>query len=268
MTAQSFQIIPVLDVKGGRAVHAKGGHRDHYQPVRSILHPGSDVIALGRAVRSVLGLETVYLADLDAIAGAPPALEIYQQLLALGLCLWIDCGLTDACSADALLESRLSLRESKILSRSERRLSSPAVMLIAGLETLSGPNELHEIVSLVGADRVVFSLDLFDGMPHTASRARWKGTTAFDLADQAIANGSRRLVLLDLARVGSGRGTGTVELLSQIVAAYPGVEVIVGGGIRGIDEVALLKNVGAAGVLLGSALHDGTIGRRELALFD
>ncbi len=141
-------------------------------------------------------------------------------------------------------------------------------MLIAGLETLSGPDELHEIVSCAGPDRVVLSLDLFDGTPRLASRAHWKGATALDLADQAIANGARRLVLLDLARVGSGRGTGTMQLLSQIVAAYPGVDVIVGGGIRGIDEVAVLKNMGASGVLLGSALHDGTIGRRELALFD
>ncbi len=71
-------------------------------------------------------------------------------------------------------------------------------------------------------------------------------------------------MLLDLARVGTGRGTGTAALLPRIGKTHPDVELIVGGGIRGIDEVVELKNLRVAGVLLGSSLHDGTIGRREL----
>ncbi len=124
----------MLDIKGGQAVHAKGGRRDHYQPIRSILHPSSDAIRLSRAIRWELGLETLYLADLDAIAGSPPAYEIYQQLLAQCSCLWIDCGLTDSRSADALLD-----------------LESPAITIVAGLETLSGPRALYETVNRAGA---------------------------------------------------------------------------------------------------------------------
>ena len=69
-----FQVIPVLDLKDGRAVHAKGGRRDHYRPIQSILHPTSDPIALARAFRAGLGLHTLYLADLDAITGSDRAL--------------------------------------------------------------------------------------------------------------------------------------------------------------------------------------------------
>jgi len=39
----------------------------------------------------------------------------------------------------------------------------------------------------------------------------------------------------------------------------------VGGGISRIEEVLALRNAGAAAVLIGSALHDGRIGARELA---
>jgi phosphoribosylformimino-5-aminoimidazole carboxamide ribotide isomerase len=251
MAAQPFQIIPVLDFKGGKAVHAKGGRREYYQPIRSILHPSSDPIQLSRSIRSELGLGTLYLADLDAIAGSPPALEIYQQLLALGLELWIDCGVTDARSADALLV-----------------LQSPVTTLVAGLETLSGPRALRETVNRAGERRVVFSLDLNDGTALTAAHAGWASTDPLELAHEAIAEGARRLLLLDLARVGTGRGPGSVELLAQIREAYPEIELIVGGGIRAIDQVVELKNLGAAGVLLGSSLHDGSIGRRELALVE
>src|SRR5947209_7775724 len=63
-----MRIIPVLDLKAGLAVHAVAGDRAYYQPIRSILHQGSDPIGLARAYRDKLGLSDLYVADLDAIA--------------------------------------------------------------------------------------------------------------------------------------------------------------------------------------------------------
>jgi phosphoribosylformimino-5-aminoimidazole carboxamide ribotide isomerase len=42
------------------------------------------------------------------------------------------------------------------------------------------------------------------------------------------------------------------------------VQLTAGGGISRIEEVLDLRDVGANGVLIGSALHDGRIGIREL----
>ena len=67
------RLIPVLDLKAGRPVHAIGGNRAHYEPLRSILHPaGADPVELARACRDRLGLRELYVADLDAILGAAP----------------------------------------------------------------------------------------------------------------------------------------------------------------------------------------------------
>ena len=66
-----MRIIPVLDLQGGQAVHAIAGDRAHYRPIQSVLHEGPDPIGLARAYRDSLGLRDLYLADLDAIAGAP-----------------------------------------------------------------------------------------------------------------------------------------------------------------------------------------------------
>ncbi len=120
-----LRVIPVLDLKSGNAVHAVGGRRNHYQPVRSLLHASSDPAALARAFRDRLGLRALYLADLDAIAGAPPALRLYRQLADLGLSLWVDAGLRD----DELVPPLLA---------------SGASTLIAGLETLRGPGALTD----------------------------------------------------------------------------------------------------------------------------
>jgi phosphoribosylformimino-5-aminoimidazole carboxamide ribotide isomerase len=248
MTARPFQVIPVLDLKDGRAVHAKGGRRDHYQPIQSILHPSSNPMALAQAFHAILGLATLYLADLDAITGFDRAQDLYRDLIAAGLRSWIDAGVSDGCSAAGLLT----------LDRRE-------VSIVAGLETLKGPRELAEIVKLAGCEHVVFSLDLFDGKPLIAAPEVWKSADPMTLAEEAVAVGIRQILLLELSRVGTGDGLGTGELFRGIRDSHPGVRLYAGGGISRIEEVIDLKHAGAAGVLIGSALHDGRIGARELA---
>lgn len=238
----------MLDLKGGRAVHAVAGRRAYYQPVRSILHASSDPLELARALRVALGLRFLYLADLDAIAGKAADLGLYQDLISIGFHLIVDAGLRDLPSAAPLFA-----------------LDRTSSTIVAGLETLKGPHALAEIMGELGEERTIFSLDLWEGCPRTLAPAAWKSNDPLELARQAIELGVRRLLLLDLARVGTGCGLGTQSLIAQIRAEHPGARVSAGGGISGIEEVIELKNAGAAGVLVGSALHDGRIGRRELA---
>jgi phosphoribosylformimino-5-aminoimidazole carboxamide ribotide isomerase len=247
MTNRSFQIIPVLDLKRGRAVHAVAGRRAYYQPVQSILHASSDPLELAFTLRAVLGLHTLYLADLDAIGGDAPNLALYQQLISSGFDLIVDAGLRDLQSAERMV----------LLDRSSS-------VIVAGLETLESACTLSAIVQAMGADRTIFSLDLDDGRPRKAAQSTWRSHDSFELACAAIENGVRHILLLDLARVGTGRGSGTKGLIERIRARNPEVNVSAGGGISGIAEVLDLKNAGACAVLVASALHDGRIGRPEL----
>jgi phosphoribosylformimino-5-aminoimidazole carboxamide ribotide isomerase len=76
---------------------------------------------------------------------------------------------------------------------------------------------------------------------------------------QAVALGVRRVLILDLARVGVGEGTGTEALCARVTATFPHVEVSAGGGVRGIDELHRLHQSGVQNVLVASALHDGRL---------
>jgi phosphoribosylformimino-5-aminoimidazole carboxamide ribotide isomerase len=247
MTKSSFQVIPVLDLKGGRAVHAVAGRRAHYQPVESILHPGSDPLALAAALRDDLGLRALYLADLDAITGVAPQVRLYQNMIALGFHLIVDAGLRDLRTAERLLA-----------------LDQTSSAIVAGLETLAGPEALREILHAFGAGRIIFSLDLDLGSPRKAEKSTWLSENPLGFAREAIEQGVRQVLLLDLARVGTGRGLGTKGLLAQILAKHPDIQVSVGGGISDASEILELKATGASAVLVASAIHDGRIGRREL----
>jgi phosphoribosylformimino-5-aminoimidazole carboxamide ribotide isomerase len=243
----SIRLIPVLDLKAGRAVRAIGGDRAHYQPLATRLHAGPDPVGVARGFRDALGLREMYLADLDAIAGGPPSRGLYQAIRALGHDLWVDAGIRDRATLAPLLD--------------------PAIgSIVAGLETVRGPSALGEILAAVSADRLVFSLDLRDGAPLIADDApAWGTTDPFALARSAVALGVRRLLLLDLSRVGTGRGTGTLALVASLRALDPDLEISAGGGIADRDDVRRLAQAGASVVLIGSAFHDGRIVAADLA---
>jgi phosphoribosylformimino-5-aminoimidazole carboxamide ribotide isomerase len=246
MLESRFRVIPVLDVKNGQAVHAVGGIRSHYRPLQSRLHPTCDPLELLRAYRDLLGLGELYLADLDAITGKRPHVELYRELAGQDVHLWIDAGLRDQDDLTALLD----------LDRTT---------IVVGLETAAGPLAVGNVLSRTDPTRVVISLDLFDGVARLPPSATWARTDLEGLTREVLELGVQRLLLLDLARVGTGRGTGTGQLLSRLRTAYPGLEVSVGGGISGIDELIAVHNAGAAAALVGSALHDGRIGQEQIA---
>lgn len=244
-----FRVIPVLDVKQGVAVRAVAGDRAHYGPVRSLLHPGSDPVLLARALRRTLGFDELYLADLDAISGAAANVALYHELSTCGLSVWVDAGVRDLDSLGPLLRGEVAT-------------------IVAGLETLRGPAALGAVLDRVGPESLVFSLDLRAGVPLIAEAARWGESDPRALARTALDLGVRRLLLLDLARVGIGQGPGTLPLLAELRSheAGAGIEIIVGGGLSSAVELPALRRAGASAVLVGSALHDGKIGAADLEL--
>lgn len=120
------------------------------------------------------------------------------------------------------------------------------------------------MLAAVGPERLVFSLDLKAGVPWTAAPA-WQGWTAQMIADHVLALGVRRLIVLDLARVGMGEGVATEPLGSILQQSWPDTEFIAGGGVRGLSDVARLEAAGYDAVLVASALHDGRIMPDEVA---
>ena len=242
----SFRVIPVLDVRSGQAVHAVGGVRSHYQPLASILHPSSDPVALARAYHDMLGFRDLYLADLDAIAEAAPDHELYRQLADLPLDLWIDAGVRTADDLNAFRDLRKAT-------------------IVIGLETVRGPDSVRAILDHADPDRVVLSLDLVEMTPRVRDQADWSSDNPLEMARQILDLGVRHLLLLDLSRVGTGRGTGTEGLLSRLREERPDARISVGGGIASMEQILAFRQAGCAAVLVGSALHDGRIGRPELA---
>jgi phosphoribosylformimino-5-aminoimidazole carboxamide ribotide isomerase len=238
-----MQILPVMDLLGGRVVRGVGGRRQEYRPVVSQLTASCQPLDVARAFQTHFGLTGLYLADLEAIAGAEPSWHLYQALHAAGFRLWVEAGVREPPRA--------------------RKLAQTGVGgIVIGLETVSGPEALAEVARAF-PKRTIFSLDLRGGVPMGDASA-WKGTDAFSIAVQALTLGVRRVLVLDLARIGVSAGPGTEELCGRLVTAHPDVEVSAGGGVGGLADLRRLRDCGVRVALVASALHDGVLRRADL----
>lgn len=234
-------IIPVLDVMAERVMRAVGGRRREYRPVESALCDDVEPAAVARAFIEKLGLTQLYLADLDAIEGGEPDWETYRELIALGARLWIDAGLSTLERAGDLAA-----------------LPAEATGIVAGLESLPEPALLAEMLAVVGPERLIFSLDLKAGKP-LARCPRWRDFAPLQIAERALAAGARRVILLDLARVGNAAGAGTEALCRAVRARAPQVELVAGGGVRDRRDLERLAAAGCDAALVASALHRGQL---------
>lgn len=238
-----MRILPVLDVMRGRVVRGVGGHRHAYRPIVSHLTARSLPPETAESIRAAFGWDEFYLADLDAILGGEPAWSIYDDLHESGFRLWVDAGVRQTPRAGELIDAGVET-------------------VVVGLETVDGPEELARMVREFGA-RITFSLDLRDGVPFGERRA-WGGPNAAAIAGQAVRLGVRRILVLDLASVGRGGGTGTRELCARLRQEYPDVEISAGGGVRNRGDLEELRNSGIQYALMASALHDGRLTRADL----
>ena len=238
----SMNIIPVIDLKAGLVVRGVAGRREEYRPIVSQLVSEPSPRAVARALVQRFNFRQVYIADLDAIAGQLPNLRAYQDILACGLTPWIDAGVATVEAAQSLLD----------LGK-----------IIVGLESLRCLAALPRIVDACSAERVVFSLDLKGGRPIT-SIVSWHDASPDEIAVKVMDIGIRRLIVLDLADVGVGQGTGTLGLVERLHARHPQVEITAGGGVRGIDDLRHLATAGCASALVASALHDGRLTPEEV----
>lgn len=232
-------LIPVLDLLGGQVVQGKGGQRALYRPITSALCPDSDPLAVARAFRATYGLSRLYVADLDAIAGKGVALGIYERLIDDGFALLVDAGTRHAEQARPLVAAGIET-------------------IVVGLESLESPEQLGRLVEGFG-ERILFSLDLKEGRPLARAGSTWVTRNADEVLDEGCAQGMRRVLFLDLARVGMEEGVGTEDMARRALAREEGLEVLIGGGIRGEEDLRSARRLGVHGVLLATALHDRRI---------
>jgi phosphoribosylformimino-5-aminoimidazole carboxamide ribotide isomerase len=227
-----MDVIPVIDIKNGQVVHAQGGKRDSYHPIRTPLSATSapdDVVA---GLLRLHPFRSLYIADLDAIEGRPSNLSAIEALAAAhpALELWIDNGMAHVQeAADWLRRTPFCL----VIGSESQHDDSTARAL---------QNEKRVLLSLD------FRGDTFQGPPELQTNASlWPA----------------RVIVMTLARVGSGSGPDRTRI-ADMVSRANGARIYGAGGVRDATDLETIANAGATGVLVATALHHGTLTSADL----
>ena len=229
-----FTVIPALDLKGDAVVHAKSGNRADYRPIESPYGAADDPFAIARGLLSHTASPSLYIADLDAIAGVGNHFELVRGLsYALpDTALWIDAGFSDV--ADCAFWLPLG------------------ATLVIGSESLAGVEDWREIHSAFG-EGVVLSLD-FDAGGRKGPDALFDDASLWPL----------RVIAMDLSRVGTDQGPDR-DGIKSLVGMASGRAIFAAGGIRDAHDLEAIAALRAHGALLATALHRNAVTQNEIA---
>lgn len=242
----TMRIIPVMDIKGGMAVRGIAGQRETYRPIVSSIAADSTPASVGVAYRQ-LGFSELYVADIDAITGREPSSTVYSMLEKMGFRLWIDAGIGDRRSAEKLAI-----------------LAQRGHIIILGLESLADSSQLPKMLGTLERCHLAFSLDLLNGCP-ICHCLQWRNYSAAKIAYEVVQLGVSRLIVLDISKVGTGRGLSTLALCQEFREKWPKMELITGGGASSGEDLHQIAAAGCDGALVASALHDGRLTEQDIA---
>lgn len=216
-----MQIIPVLDLKGGQVVRAAGGQRGDYRPIITPLSASAEPIEVACGLRGLYPFNTFYVADLDAIDGGTTNSFLLEGIPET----WLDAGFSDEHAVRAALKK-------------------PGCHAVIGTESQIDTALLQHFH---GNPRIILSLDFFaDG---------YRGPQTILGQPQLWPD---RIIVMTLAKVGSAAGP-DMERLRSVRDLAGDRKVYAAGGIRDEGDLQMLMELGVAGALIASALHDGLL---------
>lgn len=226
-----FEIIPCIDIQGGRVVRLQGGDPDREtvyfeRPIDAARHWAAG------------GCARLHLVDLDAATGRGGNGEILADLAREVTCrVQVGGGIRDLATARWWLE------------RVER--------VILGTAAIEKPELVDALLADYGPERVVVSVDAKGGRVAVKGWAELSEVPATDLARRVAAQGVTHVIYTDVARDGTLRGVDP-EPVREMRAAFPHV-LLAGGGVASDDDLALFESLGLQGAIVGKALYEGRI---------
>jgi phosphoribosylformimino-5-aminoimidazole carboxamide ribotide isomerase len=237
---QAFELIPAIDLAGGRVVRLVQGDF-----ARETAY-SSDPLEVAERF-AIAGARWLHVVDLDGARTGTPV----QSSLIAGLTRTMEGRL--ACQVAGGLRSAASVAAA---------FAAGAARVVIGTAALTEPTFAGATVARHGPGRLIVALDVRDGV---AVGDGWRAgavgvgpaVALAALADQGVTT----FAVTAIERDGLLGGP-DLELLERLVGLDRG-RILASGGIRDVDDVLATRAVGCAGAIVGRALYDGRLDLAE-----
>ncbi|NYT00935.1 MAG: 1-(5-phosphoribosyl)-5-[(5-phosphoribosylamino)methylideneamino]imidazole-4-carboxamide isomerase [Methanocellales archaeon] len=232
-----FEVIPAVDIKDGKCVQLIQGMPNNVSWI------GNDPI--GMAVRWVEdGAKTLHLIDLDgALEGELRNSALIERIIErCPVKTQVGGGIRSYDSAKALFDIG-------------------ADRIILGTAAIKDVSLLQKLSSEYGSERIMVSLDAKKGEVMIEG---WKKSSGLKIMDvgldlQKLGVGSILFTNIDV----EGLLGGVNQLLIRELVGTVDIPVIASGGVSSIEDLVEIKNTGAAGAVVGTALYKGNLTLKE-----
>ncbi len=224
-----MQIIPAIDLRGGRCVRLQQGDYD-----RETIF-GDDPAAMA-ATWQAEGAERIHLVDLDgAKAGKPVNVEAVKAILAA---VRVPCQLGGGVRDENTIATWLDAGLDRV---------------IVGTQALRDPAWFRRMIERF-PNRIALGLDARDGKVATDGWLDTSEVAASNLASQFDDLPLAAVIYTDIARDGmlSGPNLESTGALASLLRA----PVIASGGVGTLQDLLQLATLPVAGCIVGRALYD------------
>jgi len=239
-----MRIIPVLDILNKQVVHGIKGERNKYAPIQSTLTSSTNLLDIALVFKNKFPIDELYIADLDAILYQNSTFDYLKEIIRqTNLQIMLDAGIDDLTSVQTLLRKDVA-------------------KVIIGTETLRSLSNLENIAMQISPEKLIISLDLRRGriISKDEELTTLSPLEAVHLFEEL---GIQELIILELTKIGSESGVMTPILRQILQNTF--LPIISGGGTRNIQDLGILKEAGVSGVLIATALHNGSISPEDLS---
>lgn len=242
-----MNVIPAIDLKDGRCVRLMQGDFD--QETRY----SSEPLDVARRYRS-LGFDRLHLVDLDgALSGEQKHAGIVASIVSgTDLTVQLGGGIRRRDSIALWLEAGVS-------------------RCVVGSIAITQPETVLGWLQEFGPDRIVLALDVRTddgGSPILATHGwtRSAGVTLWQCLESYLDHGVSHVLCTDIGRDGTCDGPNGL-LYREILQRCPDLDLQASGGVRHIDDLQALRELGCAAAITGRALLEGRITDEEISSF-
>jgi len=236
----SIEIIPAIDILHGKCVRLTQGDYETGKIYNE--HP----LEVARQFEDA-GLKRLHLVDLDgARDGRVKNWNLLETIAGkTGLIIDFGGGIGSAKDLQIVFESG-------------------AAFATIGSIAVRNENLLREWMLQYGPGKFLLGADVRD---EKISISGWTVNTEiriFDFMEKYILAGIKQIFCTDIKMDGAMNGP-SLELYKKIIDRFPDLHFIASGGIRSLDDIYRLEELGCKGTILGKAIYEGFITLKDLA---
>lgn len=231
-----FLVIPAVDLKDGKCVQLRQGRED------SVILELDDPVAAAENWER-LGAPRLHVVDLDGALKEKRVNEgVLREIVAkVDIPVQFGGGIRSPEDVGALLGLGVS-------------------RVIMGTVALENPGILEAISRRYGRDKITLALDSKRGEVVVRGWKKGTGARASEVVKKYEPYASE-VLYTNVDREGLMKGIADEAIREMVEATSMGV--LVSGGVSTVDDVKRIKELGARGVVIGSAIYTGKLDYRE-----